>query len=155
VHVRLHIDRSIQSRVIVRYLEDEVESLWGPYGVQLVWADARDTDAKAGDFSLDANVEQSALSDWVAVLGRAWIEMETGAQSRPIRVSYTATERILDTRTGGRAAMALVAIARWRARSACARPRDRSRGLAAPYHDASGLMRPVFPTAAPTARPSA
>jgi hypothetical protein len=142
--VHLHIDRSIESRVILRSLEDETESLWRPYGVQLVWADARDTDAKAGDFSVDANVQRSVLSDWVAVLGRAPIAMD--APSRPIRVSYTATERVLDSRTGGRASTVQLMRDCEMAR-ALGRVLAHEIGhvlLAAPYHDVSGLMRPVF-----------
>jgi hypothetical protein len=141
VAVRLSVVRSIAPRVVLPELEDETESLWRPYGVQLDWADAGAADAGAPGLSVDAVVEQSPLSDWVAILGRVTLGRDTPCG--PIHVSFDATERVLASRT-----RSTVRVVRDREMArALGRVLAHEIGhvlLAAPYHDASGLMRARF-----------
>jgi len=144
VTVRLQVARAIAPRVLSAVLRDEAESLWRPYGVQLAWsADAGVADGdEANGFSIDATIEHSMLSPWVAVLGNASIGLVTPRQ--PIRVSFDATERVLARRIPAPTQQVV-------------RDRDLARALgrvlaheighvllAAPTHDAAGLMRANF-----------
>ena len=140
ISVRLHVEHSIASRVIQRDVEDETESLWRPYGVHIEWSDAPFSDAEADGFALEATVERSALSKWTAVLGRATVGQDAVSR-RSIRVSFDATERVLESRTPVR-----IATRRELAR-ALGRVLAHEIGhvlLAVPYHETTGLMRANF-----------
>ena len=73
VRIRLEVDRSLRSRHIVRDLEAETASLWGPYGVLIAFADADGAadDGDADAFVVDARIQRLRLSDEATVLGTA------------------------------------------------------------------------------------
>jgi hypothetical protein len=147
VSLRLHVDRSIASRLDTRVLEEETASIWRPYGVQLEWTDARTAETAANGFALDVSleprIEQSERRPWATVLGSARVDLDSPGR-QPIRVSVDATESVLNLRRG----LGL---------SGFVTDRELARGLGrvlaheighvllgAPYHDDAGLMRAVF-----------
>jgi hypothetical protein len=143
VRVRLHVDRSIAFRPMVDSLEDETASLWRPYGVQIEWADGRDSEQQTQAFAVEVLLERSLLSAWPPVLGSAHVTLDTPL--KPIRVSIDATEQALATRPLNASSARVVhdgELAR-----ALGRVLAHELGhvlLAAPNHTPTGLMRRSF-----------
>lgn len=144
VTVRVRVEHSIAARVAMRDLQDETESLWRPYGVQLEWLAASAPLDEANGFGIDVRVERFDLSPWAAILGNAM--MGVNHTHGPIRVSYEAAARVLAAGSLARTSTTRIVTDREMAR-ALARVLAHEIGhvlLAAPYHDATGLMRANF-----------
>lgn len=147
--VNLQLDRSIAPKIHAADLEDEAESLWRPYGVRLEWIDDRLSAAAEDRLSVQAivarRIDGPEPPEWKAVLGRAFVEL--GALSRrPISLSFDATETLLELRKSSRASTIRGVFDHEMAR-ALGRVLAHEIGhvlLAAPYHDATGLMRAAF-----------
>ena len=150
LRIHLHVDPSIASRVVLADVKNEVERLWTPYGVHVEWTDGRADEIETNGLALEAILERTLREGrndpmWTEVLGRSFINPQAPAW-RPIRVSFEATENILERRTGSRAKFVGIEHAHDLAR-ALGRVLAHEIGhvlLAAPYHDEAGLMRPVF-----------
>ena len=118
--------------------------LWRPYGVQLEWLAASAPLDEANGFGIDVRVERFDLSPWAAILGNAM--MGVNHTHGPIRVSYEAAARVLAAGSLARTSTTRIVTDREMAR-ALARVLAHEIGhvlLAAPYHDATGLMRANF-----------
>jgi hypothetical protein len=144
VTVRVRVEHSIAARVPMRDLQDETESLWRPYGVQLEWLAASAPLDEAAGFAIDVRLERFDLSPWAAILGNAM--MGVNHTHGPIRVSYEAAARVLAAGSLARTSTTRIVTDREMAR-ALGRVLAHEIGhvlLAAPYHDATGLMRANF-----------
>ena len=148
VSIRLHVDRSITSRLAKSVLKEETAGIWRPYGVQIEWPDAGTADAGANGFALDVTlqprIEENERLRWTTVLGSARVDLDAPGRP-PIRVSVDATESVLTLRKGP-GAIAQFVTGRDLAR-ALGRVLAHEIGhvlLGAPYHDDAGLMRAAF-----------
>ena len=147
VAIRLSVDPSIASPHITPALKEETEAIWGPYGIQLDWADRDTSEGPAATVSLDVTVERQfeerQRRKLPRVLGR--VVFEPGAATwRPIYVSFDAIESVLANRT--RTSLSGIVPDRDLAR-ALARVLAHEIGhvlMGVPGHDEAGLMRATF-----------
>jgi hypothetical protein len=147
VSLHLQIDRSITSRLDTRVLEEEASNIWRPYGVELEWPEARDSNSVANGLALDVRLEpriqQNEQRPWTTVLGSARVDLDSPGR-QPIRVSVDATESVLNLRRGaGNAGF----VTDGELARGLGRVLAHEIGhvlLGAPYHDDVGLMRAVF-----------
>jgi hypothetical protein len=144
VQVRLRVDHLVRSASIVAILEDETESIWRPYGVQVEWVDAHLDEVAAEGFSVEAVIDRRSdgpADPDRAVLGRASVPKDA-VGAGPIRVSFDATERMLLRRSSSGPFVGERDMGR-----ALGRVLAHEIGhvlLAVRQHDRSGLMRAVF-----------
>ena len=98
IQIHLQVERSIAPKVLLAELEEEAEQIWLPYGVHLCWRDTRSADEP---FPLTAvlgsDFERYSAPSGPLVLGRAVIESNR-TPTRPIRISFRATEQTLALR---------------------------------------------------------
>ena len=148
MRLHLRVDHSITSRVITADLKDETEQLWRPYGVHIEWTETNAADAAAQGFSLEAvlarRIEAAEPPNGATVLGSASVGLGR-PDTRSIRVSFEATEKVLALRTA-RGSMGLILHGRELSR-ALGRVLAHEIGhvlLATPIHDKTGLMRAVY-----------
>jgi hypothetical protein len=144
VTLRVRVAHSIVARVPMAVLREETESLWRPYGVQLEWLDATAPLEEAAGFPVDVTLERFDLAPWSAILGNA--TMGINHSHGPIRLSFDAAGRVLAAAPIARTSGSRVVTDREMAR-ALGRVLAHEIGhvlLAAPYHDAAGLMRANF-----------
>ena len=98
IQIHLQIDRSIARKVLVADFQDEAERIWLPYGVHITWSDSN---AQTEPFPLTAvlgsQIERPGTLTGPLVLGRAFVELNP-RPTRPIRVSFEATEQTLARR---------------------------------------------------------
>jgi hypothetical protein len=158
VWIRLQVDRAIAPRINSHDLEEEAESLWTPYGVRLNWVDPGESDERADGFSVQAalnrRIDGPRQPEWASVLGRTSVRLEP-LERGPIVLSFDATEKLLDFRKITGPSSVRIVRDQEMAR-ALGRVLAHEIGhvlLAAPYHDAVGLMRPSFNPGDLAARP--
>ena len=145
IQIHLQIEPAIASKVRLPEVQDEVEKIWRPYGVHVVW-----TGAKSSDDSFPLTVVlgwhiDSRVHDDPTVLGRAFIGRSL-LPTRPIRVSFHATEQTLALRPRAWTSIAGHIYEQELAR-ALGRVLAHEVGhvlLALHAHDRVGLMREVF-----------
>jgi hypothetical protein len=144
VTLRVRVEHAIAAHVPMRDLRDETEILWRPYGVQFEWVAASAPLDEAAGFAIDVTLERFDLSPWAAVLGNATIGVNHS--HGPIRLSFEAAGRVLAAGALARTSAARIVSDREIARG-LGRVLAHEIGhvlLAAPYHDAAGLMRANF-----------
>src|SRR3954452_11476791 len=147
VTLRVRVEHSIVARVPMADLREETESLWRPYGVQLEWLDASAPLDEAAGFTVDVTIEHFDLAPWSAILGNA--TMGVNHSHGAIRLSFDAAGRVLAAGSLARMSTTRIVTDREMAR-ALGRVLAHEIGhvlLAAPYHDAAGLMRANFSAA--------
>jgi hypothetical protein len=146
IQIHLQIDRSIAQKLRLPELREEAEQIWRPYGVRITWSDCS---IEGEPFPLTAvlgwELERSGVPDGPTVLGRAFVEPRD-PPTRPIRVSFQATEQILALRRNAWTSIAGHLHERELAR-ALGRVLAHEIGhvlLALRAHEQTGLMRAVF-----------
>jgi len=146
IQIHLQIDQSIATRVHVLELQDEAEQIWQPYGVRITWSDSV---AQREPFPLTAvlgwRFDRAGAPSGPMVLGRAVIG-PSDPPTRPIRISFQATEATLALRRNAWTSVAGRLHDREMAR-ALGRVLAHEVGhvlLALRVHEQTGLMREFF-----------
>jgi hypothetical protein len=98
IQIHLQIDQSIARRVLLPDLHDEAERIWQPYGVHITWPDSNSqTEPYPLTAVLGSQIERPRSLTGPLVLGRAFVDLSP-RPTRPIRVSFDATEQTLAQR---------------------------------------------------------
>ena len=138
---------------LVQSMQNEVSSIWQPYGVYLQWrTDSAAAPCATVDASFDVIVERHqsplAVESAGVVLGSTHLQL-TSVDHAPIYINYDATRRTLESLTEPR----MVALAGHPGIDSPGMGRALGRVLAheighvllaAPNHQVNGLMRPSF-----------
>jgi hypothetical protein len=148
VGVDVHFPPHAATPLLVRTLHDEVSRIWRPYGVRVDWDSTEGCPGPVGSF--DVYFERPRVADRVrtgVVLGHT--NLQEFLDRAPIHVDALATEEALRSLTNDR----LLALAGFHVLGSTELGRALGRVLAhemghvllaAPYHQARGLMRPTF-----------
>jgi hypothetical protein len=147
IDIRLRVDSSITPRYIRKDMKIETEAIWRPYGIRLDWSDVEAAAPAANGGALEVSVERERRPrmDRPAVLGRVIVKPGPGIW-RPIRVSFDATEGVLERQTANRSTLPTIAVNREVGR-ALGRVLAHEIGhvlMGVSGHEPAGLMRPMF-----------
>jgi hypothetical protein len=100
IRVDVRFSDGAPSPVLLRSIQDEVSSIWQPYGVRVnLWTDQVETDCGPVDARFAVLVERRhstlAVKSDEAVLGSTQVQ-DGAIDYAPIRIDFDATERILE-----------------------------------------------------------
>jgi len=148
VNIELHFDRTITSACVKDGAKAETEAIWAEHGVAIAWT-ANGVPAPPADVTLRAIVDRQHVEELPRgedlILGRAFVRLDT-PDRRPIRVSFSAIERLLAHRAS-RPREVSVKVHDIEMGRGIGRVLSHELGhvlLGAPYHEREGLMRAAF-----------
>jgi hypothetical protein len=150
VTIDLRSEDGAMSARVVRGIRSETTTIWRPYGVEIRWVGGRE-EAAVVDVALTALIERRALppaESHLVALGNVHLRIDLQTDE-PIHLSYRAVAELLDRRPSDRRALAtrFQGFADVEMGRALGRVLAHEVGhvlLGAPFHRATGLMRPQF-----------